>query len=101
MWKELVAFLQTLFTLSRDQQQARDEIKEIRQDLTKLTLAVSHLVNKIDLVQQEDSSGREKLAMQLQIELLKFEKQLPKATSPKTKVKPRPDEHKGSRDDRR
>ena len=90
MWKELTTFLQTMFTLARDQQQARDEIKELRQDFTKLTLAVAHLVNKIDLVQQEDSSEREKLAMQLQIELLKFEKRLPEDTSPKTKAKPKP-----------
>lgn len=87
MWKELAAFLQTIFTLARDQQQSRDEIKELRQDFTKLTIAVSQLVSRIELVQQEDNSAREKLAMQLQIELLKFEKQLPKGTNPKTKAK--------------
>jgi SMC interacting uncharacterized protein involved in chromosome segregation len=87
MWKELTTFLQTIFTLARDQQQARDEIKELRQDFTKLTLAVAHLVKKIDLIRHEDCSEREKLAMQVQIELLKFEKRLPEGGSPKTKAK--------------
>jgi SMC interacting uncharacterized protein involved in chromosome segregation len=99
MWKELTAFLQTIFTLARDQQQARDEIKELRQDFTKLTLAVAHLVNKIELIQQEDNSEREKLAMQ--IELLKFEKRLPEDTSPKTKTKLRPSTTKDKGDNRR
>jgi predicted nucleic acid-binding Zn-ribbon protein len=96
MWKELTEFLQTVFTLARDQRQAREEIKELRQDFTKLTLAVAHLVNKIDLVQQEDGNEREKLALQLQIELLKFEKRLPEPASPqaKKKITPRPDKER-------
>jgi peptidoglycan hydrolase CwlO-like protein len=87
MWKELTAFLQTVFTLARDQQQAREEIKELRQDLTKLTLAVAHLVGKIELIHQEDGSEREKLAMRLQMELMKFEKQLSEATTTKSRAK--------------
>jgi hypothetical protein len=81
MWKDLGVFIQTLFTLARDQQRAQEEIKEIRQDLTNLTLAVSQIANKIALVQQENNRECEKLAMQMQIDMLKFEKQLPKTNT--------------------
>lgn len=103
MWKEFIAFLQTIFTLARDQQQARDEIKELRRDFTKLTIAVAHLVDKIERVKQEDSNEREKIAMQLQIELMKFEKQLPNDQSPKTsaKLKSRVTKDTTDRDNRR
>ena len=90
MWKALKDLLQTVFTLARDMEQVRNEIKETRQDLTKLTLAVQHLDNRINLTQQEDNNEREKLAMQLQIELLKFEKQLPASPIPGKKKKMRP-----------
>ena len=90
MWKELKVFLQTMFTLARDLEQARNEIKEMRQDLTKLTLALQHLDHKINLIQQEYNSEHEKQALQLKIELLEFERQLPSTTNKRQKKNIRP-----------
>lgn len=86
--EKLLTFLQTIFTLARDQKQALEELKEVRQDLTELTLALARLAAKIELIQQEDYKEREKLEMKLQIEMLKFEKHLPKRATAKGKVKP-------------
>ena len=87
MWKQLVTLLQNLLTLAKDLEQTRNDIKEIRQDLTKLTHAVQYLSNEIKLIKQEDMNEREKMAMQLQIEILKFEKRLPPAPSSEMKKK--------------
>lgn len=53
--------------------------------IVQLTLAVQHLANEIQLARREDAREREKMAMQLEIEFLKFEKRLPGAEGrPKT-----------------
>jgi hypothetical protein len=85
MWAKLWTLLQTVITLARDLEQTRNDVKDIRRDIVQLTLAVQHLANEIQLAKREDAGEREKMAMQLQIEFLKFEKRLPRLGSrPKT-----------------
>jgi regulator of replication initiation timing len=87
MWSKLWTLLQTVMTLARDLEQTRNDVKDIRRDIVQLTLAVQHLANQIQLAKQEDASEREKMAMQLQIEFLKFERRLPGPESrPKTNI---------------
>lgn len=87
MWDKIWALLQTVITLARDLEQTRNDVKDIRRDIVQLTLAVQHLNNEIQLAKREDASEREKMAMQLQIEFLKFEKRLPGLDSrPKTNI---------------
>lgn len=85
MWDKLWTLLQTVITLARDLEQTRNDVKDIRRDIVQLTLAIQHLANELQLAKREDASEREKMAMQLQIEFLKFEKRLPGPDSrPKT-----------------
>lgn len=77
MWDKLWKLLQTVITLAKDLEQTRKDVRDIQQELMKLTMAVQHLAGEIQHAKREDASEREKMAMQLQIEFLKFEKRLP------------------------
>jgi len=77
MWKNLGKLLQTLFTLAKDLEQTRTDLKELRKDLTDALLITQKLDNEIKLLRQEATSERQKMAMYLEIEILKFKNQLP------------------------
>jgi hypothetical protein len=47
MWKSFYDMVRTLFRLSEDVQQDREEIKEIRKDLRDLTLIVERLAAQV------------------------------------------------------
>lgn len=92
MWKDFWKTFITLFTIAKESEQTRTDVKEIRRDLTNLTLVVQQLASEIRLNKQEDQNEREKIAivlqserekmlMQLQIEVLKLQKSLPAPTS--------------------
>jgi predicted nucleic acid-binding Zn-ribbon protein len=77
MWKEILDFGARLLTLSKELEQNRTDIKEIRQDLNRMALALQRLSDEIVLARERESSEREKLALQLENELLKFDRRLP------------------------
>src|ERR1044072_2152796 len=90
MWKDIFALLKTTLTLAKDLERVAKEVESLRQDLTKLTLAVQHWINEVEtaksefdqklrLAKQDGLHRHQKLGYQLQIELLKFEKRLPAA----------------------
>jgi len=76
MWKQLAALIQTVFTLAKDLEQNRAEVREVRRDLLNLTLLVQRLSDEIKLTDQRESSEREKLALQIQVEMMKVERRL-------------------------
>jgi hypothetical protein len=75
--KYLGSLAQQVLTFGKELEQNRADIKELRRDLQNLTLLVQRLVDEIKLSSQQESSEREKLALRLQVELLKFERRLP------------------------
>ena len=91
MWKDLIEFTKAVFFLQRDTQQNKDdikkcehnteklqqEVKEIRQEFAKLTVIVERLAFEIQRVSDRENSEREKMALQLENEMLKFERRLP------------------------
>ena len=91
MWKDLIEFTKAVFFLQRDTQQNKDDIKkcehnteklqqdvkEIRQEFAKLTVIVERLAFEIQRVSDRENSEREKMALQLENEMLKFERRLP------------------------
>ncbi len=91
MWKYLIEFTKAVFFLQRDTQQNKDDIKkcehnteklqqdvkEIRQEFAKLTVIVERLAFEIQRVSDRENSEREKMALQLENEMLKFERRLP------------------------
>lgn len=71
MWKQILTFVQTVFTLARDIEETRAETKHLREEVNKLTAAVVSLKGQIDVISQREQGEREKLALNLENEFLK------------------------------
>lgn len=71
MWKTLLTILQNVFTLARDLEENRKEIKELNEKVYALASAVRSLSDKIDANAQQEASEREALILKLENELLK------------------------------
>jgi regulator of replication initiation timing len=78
---DLAKWAQTVLTLSKDLEQNRADIKELRRDFMNLAMTVQRLADEIKLNNQQESSARENLALRLENEMLKFERRLPPAKS--------------------
>jgi predicted nucleic acid-binding Zn-ribbon protein len=76
MWEKLFTLAQNILTLGKELEQNRADMKEMRRDLTNLTLLVQRLSDEIKLSSQREAGEREKLVLRLENELLKFEKRL-------------------------
>lgn len=70
MLRDILNFAGRLWTLLEDTQQNKREIKELRQELRTLPYEVRRLA-------EHDAHEREKLALQLENQLLRFERRLP------------------------
>jgi hypothetical protein len=77
MWKRILDLGARLLTLGKELEQNRADIKELRRDLLNLTLLVQRLSDEIKLTNQREANEREKLVLQLENELLRFERRLP------------------------
>jgi predicted nucleic acid-binding Zn-ribbon protein len=91
MWKEIFQFGKDLILLSKETQQNKEDIKKcedkitslereydsLRQDFNKLVLLVQKLNFDIHQVSEREKSEREKIILQLENEMLKFERRLP------------------------
>ena len=91
MWKEIYEFTKDLLLVSRELQENKTDIKEVKQDVkdlrneiqrlrddfTKLTLLVQKFSFDIEQVREREQNEREKMALQLSNEMLKFERRLP------------------------
>ncbi|MEN3335126.1 MAG: hypothetical protein V7641_4491 [Blastocatellia bacterium] len=84
MFKQLYDLIKQLLSLARETQQNKAEIKELRQELKELTAVVQRLAYEIHRVSENEGHEREKLALRLENELLKFERRLPSG-NPKRK----------------
>ena len=83
VWK----IAKTLVTLVDDLQKYHTEIKDIRQELRDLTIVVHGLAQEIKHSKESATSDRAYLLLQIENELLKFERRLPPARSPESKNK--------------
>ncbi len=91
MWKDLIEFTKAVFFLQRDTQQNKEDIKkcernieilqqdvkDIRKEFAKLTVILERLAFEIQRVSDRETSEREKIVLQLENEMLKFERRLP------------------------
>jgi septal ring factor EnvC (AmiA/AmiB activator) len=91
MWKEIIEFGKDLLLLTRETQQNKSDIKrcedkivslereidDIRADFNKLVHLVHQLSYDIEKVGEREKNEREKIALQLENEMLKFERRLP------------------------
>jgi hypothetical protein len=76
MFKQLYDLLKQMLVLARETQQNKAEIKELRQELKELTSVVQRLVYEVHRTGENEAHEREKLALRLENELLKFERRL-------------------------
>lgn len=77
MWKQLLDMARRLFVLAEDTKRNQGEIKELREEMRRLTAAVERLAYEIHRISERETSEREKLILQLENRWLKFEQSLP------------------------
>ncbi len=71
MWKTLSDALKSIFFLHEKTQKNSSDIKDLQKEVQQLTVAVQMLIQELHHVRQEEKSEREKLALQLENELLR------------------------------
>jgi predicted nucleic acid-binding Zn-ribbon protein len=76
MWKQILTTAKTLFLLDEKTKRNHEEIQEIRKEVRDLTTAVERLAYEIHRVDENARHEREKLALRLDNELLRFERRL-------------------------
>lgn len=64
-------------TLAEELKQNREEIKEVRQELRQLVEIVARLDAEFHAAEKYEETERKNLILQLQNELLRFERRLP------------------------
>ena len=77
MWEKIWDLLSKVATLTKDTDRNSQEIKEIRADIRDIYSKLERLAYEIQKTREEDRHEREKLALRLENELLKFERRLP------------------------
>ncbi|MDT4954692.1 MAG: hypothetical protein QOJ02_2830 [Acidobacteriota bacterium] len=68
MWRKLWEFITNVLSLARDIEETRTEIKAIREELHRLSLAMVRLEESLRALAQHEQDQREKLLLQLQLE---------------------------------
>lgn len=91
MWTKILEYAQTLIFLQRETQQNKSDIKECEQEIKEnkrdieklraefnnLVLLVQKLSFDIQQISDRETSERQRMALQLENEMLKFERRLP------------------------
>lgn len=76
MWKEILTTAKRLILLEENTKRNHEEIQEIRKQVRDLTATVGRLAYELHRVSEKDEHEREKLALRLDNELLRFERRL-------------------------
>jgi predicted nucleic acid-binding Zn-ribbon protein len=76
MWKQIYEALKQLLLLTQQTEKNRSEIKELRQEFQELTSVVERLVYELHRARENEAHEREKMALRLENEMLKFERRI-------------------------
>lgn len=86
MWKEIYEWVAQLLVFAKETERNRADIKEVNKEIERLTLIVQGLAfeikrlsEKIDYTHENETHEREKFALKIENEMLKFERRLPSA----------------------
>ena len=79
MFKHFLELIRSFLLLSHDVQQNRKEIEDLRREFD----SMEDKFHQLALILQQERSEREKLALQLENVLLRFERRLPPDNSSK------------------
>jgi hypothetical protein len=77
MWKEIWEAIKHFITVAEDNKRNREEIKEVRRQMDEMMRIIERMAYEIRRGLDEEKHEREKLALRLENELLKFERRLP------------------------
>ena len=77
MLKQLFDYVQQLLFLGRDTQKNREDIEGLRRELQQTNALVIELSHKLERLAERERLERDKLSLQLENALLRFEKLLP------------------------
>lgn len=77
MLKQLFDCVQQLLVLGRDTQKNRADLEGLRRELQQTNALVIELSHKLERLAERERLAREKLVLQLENALLRFEKLLP------------------------
>jgi hypothetical protein len=91
MWKQIFELIRQTLKLVEETQKNKADIKEIQKELKDFSISVEHefhelrrtierLAYEIKRVDDQDASEREKLMLQLENQLLRFERRLSSGT---------------------
>lgn len=79
MWKKLYEALASIFVITQRIERLEKQIEQQDRSIHELQLAVQRLAHEIARVGDREANGREKLALQLELALVRFEQRLPPA----------------------
>ena len=79
MLKDFVSFFQHLLIVAKENERLRKDVERLERTQVEHGLLLQRLADQIIMNQRAEQDAREKMALQLQIEMLKFEKRLPPA----------------------
>ena len=81
MLKDFFSLLQNVMAMAKEHERLRKDVERIERTQMDHSLILQRLSDQIEMNRQREQDAREKLALQLQIELLKFERRLPPSTA--------------------
>lgn len=77
MWKRLYRLAQRFLIFAQQAERNQIEIQELRHEVKELAGVVQRLIVELHRLRDHDAHEREKLALQLENALLRFERRLP------------------------
>ncbi len=76
MWKQFYEWAKWLFLLAQETRQIRADLNETERQLEQLTATVRDLAYEVRRNKENETHEREKMALKLENEMLRFERRL-------------------------
>ncbi len=77
MWQKLSDLARSVLTFGEALQQNRADIKELQHEVRQLSMALQLLAREVQHTRESEKQEREKIILQLENQLLRFERRLP------------------------
>lgn len=77
MWKQFWDLVSRVFLLTQETEKNKKDIAEMRQEIKSMSAAIERIIYEMHRSHENEAHEREKMALRLEIEILKFERRLP------------------------
>ena len=81
MWEKILSFVKSLGGYADRLDKCERQVENLSKELKDATISIQLLTLKIEHIQESQRAEHEKLLLQLENQLLKFEKRLPPPTN--------------------